>query len=110
MAQDQKGEQQAAAEVYKTLWGARILWPPDIPDNMLEDAVQAAHEAMEQYPNCEKEGMKVAETIKKRFDSKWEPCWHVCVGKNFGCHAVHEKQRFVYFYIGQFAFMLYKAQ
>ena len=21
--------------------------------------------------------------------------WHVTVGKNFGCHAVHEKQRFV---------------
>ena len=36
--------------------------------------------------------------------------WHVTIGKNFGCHAVHEKQRFVYFYIGQFAFLLYKAQ
>lgn len=41
MAQD--GEK--VAEDYKTLWGARILWPADIPDNMCEDAVKSAHAA-----------------------------------------------------------------
>ena len=28
------------------------------------------------------------------------------VGKNFGCYAVHEKQRFTYFYIAHIAFMV----
>jgi ribosomal protein L11 methyltransferase len=27
-------------------------------------------------------------------DSKWEPSWHVFLGKSFGCHAVHEKNNF----------------
>jgi len=69
-----------------------------------------AHQALQEYPNVEQSGPKIAESIKKHFDEKWTPYWHVTVGKNFGCHLVYEKQRFVYFYIGQFAFLLYKAQ
>ena len=37
-------------EEYKVLWGAKILWPPDIPDDMLEKIVGMAHEALEKYP------------------------------------------------------------
>mmetsp|Transcript_19802 Transcript_19802/g.56686 ORF Transcript_19802/g.56686 Transcript_19802/m.56686 type:complete len:107 (+) Transcript_19802:104-424(+) len=106
MAQD--GEKDA--EEYKTLWGARILWPPDVPDNICEDAVKSAHAALEQCGKQERECMKVAETLKKHFDEAYGPYWHVTVGKNFGCHAVHEKQRFIYFYIDLFAFLIYKAQ
>mmetsp|Transcript_22136 Transcript_22136/g.35462 ORF Transcript_22136/g.35462 Transcript_22136/m.35462 type:complete len:107 (-) Transcript_22136:87-407(-) len=102
------GEEKAAEE-YKTLWGAKILWPPDVPDDTLEDAVKCAKEAMDEF-HVEREGMKVAEKIKKHFDEKWGPYWHITVGKNFGCHLVYEKQRFVYFYMGQFAFLFYKAQ
>ena len=47
--------------------------------------------------------------MKKHFDEKWDRDWIVCMGKNFGCHATHEKQKFIYFYIGQHAFMLYKV-
>eukprot|EP00747_Dinoflagellata_sp_TGD_P211339 gnl/TRDRNA2_/TRDRNA2_84579_c0_seq1.p2 gnl/TRDRNA2_/TRDRNA2_84579_c0~~gnl/TRDRNA2_/TRDRNA2_84579_c0_seq1.p2 ORF type:complete len:108 (-),score=39.27 gnl/TRDRNA2_/TRDRNA2_84579_c0_seq1:166-489(-) len=105
----QQGEEKAAEE-YKTLWGARILWPPDIADNILEDAVKVSHSAIEEFPNSEREALKITEKIKKHFDEKWGAYWHITVGKNFGCHSVHEKQKFVYFYIGQFAFMFYKAQ
>mmetsp|Transcript_51629 Transcript_51629/g.109705 ORF Transcript_51629/g.109705 Transcript_51629/m.109705 type:complete len:107 (+) Transcript_51629:96-416(+) len=97
-------------EEYKTLWGARILWPADIPDNMCEDAVKTAMSAFEEYGKQEKECLNVAKKIKNYFDEKYDPYWHVTVGKNFGCHAVHEKQRFIYFYIDQFAFLIYKAQ
>jgi hypothetical protein len=27
---------------FRTFWDARIEWPPDMPDDMLEDAVNAA--------------------------------------------------------------------
>lgn len=107
MAQD--GER-SVAEEYKTLWGARILWPPDCADDILEDSVKIAHAALEEYPNAEREGPKIAEKIKKHFDDKWGPYWHITVGRNFGCHLVYEKQRFIYFYIGHFAFLFYKAQ
>ena len=47
--------------------------------------------------------------IKQRFDDQWLPYWHVIVGKNFGCHCTHETRRFVYFYLGKQAFMIYKV-
>ena len=45
-------------------------------------------------------------------DKKWEPSWHVFIGKSFGCHAVHERNRFVYFTIdnaAKISFLIYKA-
>eukprot|EP00743_Colponemidia_sp_Colp-15_P001997 GILK01002170.1.p1 GENE.GILK01002170.1~~GILK01002170.1.p1 ORF type:complete len:121 (+),score=18.23 GILK01002170.1:51-365(+) len=96
-------------EQYRSLLGARILWPPDMPDDMLEDAIHTAHKAIEKHGDLEKDGVQVADMLKKHFDEKWSPHWHVFVGRNFGCFATHEKRRFVYFYIGQIAFMLYKA-
>ncbi len=47
-------------------------------------------------------------------DVKWEPHWHVFLGKSFGCHAVHEKNRFAYFTLAsdkenKCCFLLYKA-
>ena len=44
-------------------------------------------------------------------DKKWEPSWHVFLGKSFGCHAVHEKNRFVYFTFehNKISFLIYKA-
>jgi hypothetical protein len=81
-----------------------------MPDDTLEDAVKAAHAAMDEFPNVELQGTKIAEKIKKHFDEKWGAYWHITVGKNFGCHLVYEKQRCVYFYVGQHAFLFYKAQ
>lgn len=44
-------------------------------------------------------------------DQKWEPQWHVFLGKQFGLHAVHEKNRFVYFTFeaSKTSFCCYKA-
>eukprot|EP00933_Yihiella_yeosuensis_P058997 TRINITY_DN5986_c1_g1_i1.p1 TRINITY_DN5986_c1_g1~~TRINITY_DN5986_c1_g1_i1.p1 ORF type:complete len:109 (+),score=30.67 TRINITY_DN5986_c1_g1_i1:109-435(+) len=108
MAQQQ--DEEKVVEEYKTLWGARILWPADMPDDMLEDSVKQAQDALKEFGANESEGPKISEKIKKHFDERWKPYWHVTCGKNFGCSSVHEKGRFVYFYIGQFAFMIYKGQ
>lgn len=64
----------------------------------------------EEFGKQESKGLQIAEKLKKHFDEEYGPYWHVTVGKNFGCHAVHEKQRFIYFYIDPFAFLIYKAQ
>eukprot|EP00929_Paragymnodinium_shiwhaense_P046232 TRINITY_DN23535_c0_g1_i1.p1 TRINITY_DN23535_c0_g1~~TRINITY_DN23535_c0_g1_i1.p1 ORF type:complete len:109 (+),score=44.25 TRINITY_DN23535_c0_g1_i1:107-433(+) len=106
----QQGEEDKKVEEYKTLWGCRILWPPDFPDDMLEDAVKIAHEAVEEFGKSDQNAGQIAQKLKTHFDANWEAYWHITVGKNFGCHAVHEKHRFLYFYIDQLAFMLYKAQ
>ena len=86
---------------------ARVLWPPDMPDDMLEDAVKTAKEATTTF-DIETQGQEVAKFIKQRFDEKWLPYWHVIVGKGFGSHCNHESRRFLYFYMGKHAFMIYK--
>lgn len=86
---------------------ARVLWPPDMPDDMLEDAVKTAKELKNKH-DIEKDGEKVAREIKQHFDQKWNPYWHVVVGKGFGSHCTHESRRFVYFYLDKYAFMIYK--
>lgn len=92
---------------FRQFMDARVMWPPDMPDDMLEDAVKTAQEAVNQF-NPETQGQDVARYIKQRFDEQWLPYWHVIVGKNFGCHCTHETRRFVYFYLGKQAFMIYK--
>ena len=42
-------------------------------------------------------GVEIARIVKQHLDEKWEPYWHVFLGKSFGCHAVHEKRSFKYF-------------
>mmetsp|Transcript_22209 Transcript_22209/g.24682 ORF Transcript_22209/g.24682 Transcript_22209/m.24682 type:complete len:105 (+) Transcript_22209:42-356(+) len=93
----------------KPFKGAQVLWPPDIPDDILEDAVTVAAEALSS--RSFEEGVEVARIVKQHLDEKWEPYWHVFLGKSFGCHAVHEKKRFVYFTFEEsnISFLIYKA-
>ena len=55
--------------------------------------------------------IQIARTVKEHMDLKYEPYWHVFLGKSFGCHAVHEKNRFVYFTFdhNKISFLIYKA-
>ena len=44
-------------------------------------------------------------------DENYEPYWHVFMGKSFGCHAVHERNRFAYltFEERKLSMLVYKA-
>lgn len=35
-------------------------------------------------------GLAAAEKIKKHFDTRWDPSWHVIIGRNFGAFVTHE--------------------
>jgi dynein light chain LC8-type len=82
-----------------------------MPDDILEDAVTVAKKAMKEHENFEEEAIMIAEEVKKFMDEKWEPFWHVFLGKSFGCHTVHEKNRFVYFTFEdtKVSFLIYKS-
>ncbi len=54
-------------------------------------------------------GLECAERIKTEFDERWSPHWHCIVGRNFGSFVTHETKRFIYFYLGDKAVMLFKA-
>ena len=62
-------------------------------------------EAMEKF-NVEKD---IAAHVKKEFDRKHGPTWHCVVGRNFGSYVTHESGHFIYYYIANVAFLLFKA-
>lgn len=53
---------------------------------------------------------EMAEYLKKKFDEIDGPTWNVIVGHNFASNVKHIAGRFIYFYIDQLGFLLFKAQ
>eukprot|EP00518_Triparma_eleuthera_P004416 CAMPEP_0182463818 /NCGR_PEP_ID=MMETSP1319-20130603/7978_1 /TAXON_ID=172717 /ORGANISM="Bolidomonas pacifica, Strain RCC208" /LENGTH=95 /DNA_ID=CAMNT_0024663403 /DNA_START=39 /DNA_END=326 /DNA_ORIENTATION=+ len=47
--------------------------------------------------------------IKRFFDAKYGPTWHVIIGCDFKAHVTHEAKTFFFFYIGKTAICLFKA-
>ncbi|KAA0193979.1 Dynein light chain cytoplasmic [Fasciolopsis buskii] len=103
----------------------------DMSNDMQEDAVHTAASAMDKY-QVEKD---VAAFVKKEFDRKYSPTWHCVVGKSFGSrfttdardqalfllynnfpililrfsYVTHESGNFIYFYLQDRAFLLFKS-
>lgn len=67
-----------------------IIKNVDMSEDMQQEAVDIAHAALEKY-NIEKD---IAAQIKKEFDKRHGPTWHVVVGKNFGSYVTHGKLSF----------------
>lgn len=59
----------------------------DMSEEMQNVCINNAVAAMEKNP-VEKD---IAAEIKKEFDKKFGPTWHVVVGKNFGSYVTHGK-------------------
>merc|ERR1712086_1243463 len=98
-------------KIKKPFKGALVEWPPAMPDDMLEEVIAISKKALDEH-EFEEEGVEIARIVKQHMDEKWEPYWHVFLGKSFGCHAVHERNRFVYFTFEQnnnISFLIYKA-
>ena len=102
-----------------------IIKNVDMTEEMQQESVDVASAALEKY-NIEKD---IAAQIKKEFDRRHGPTWHVVVGKNFGSYVTHgmhatvafiyppvnafffatETKHFIYFYIGSLAILVWKS-
>eukprot|EP00536_Pseudo-nitzschia_multiseries_P003033 jgi/Psemu1/301728/fgenesh1_kg.43_\ len=82
-----------------------VIKNADMSEAMQQEAVDIASIALSRY-NIEKD---VAAHIKKEFDKRYNPTWHVIVGRNFGSYVTHETKHFIYFYLGQVAILLFKS-
>ncbi|CAN0088096.1 unnamed protein product [Ascophyllum nodosum] len=91
------------------MWGAKVKVPTDMRDDVLRDAIETSRNALSLCNDFEAEGLVTAEKIKKHFDARWNPSWHVVIGRNFGSFVTHETTCFVYFYLGDKAVMIFKA-
>ncbi|KAG6812750.1 Dynein light chain 1, cytoplasmic [Tricholoma furcatifolium] len=82
-----------------------IIKNVDMSEEMQQESVDITSSALEKY-TIEKD---IAAHIKKEFDRRHGPTWHVVVGKNFGSYVTHETKHFIYFYIGSLAFLIWKT-
>ncbi|BFZ64077.1 Dynein light chain 2, cytoplasmic [Saitoella coloradoensis] len=81
-----------------------VIKSADMSEEMQNAAIEVATAAMEKY-NIEKD---IAAYLKRDFDKRFGSTWHCIVGRNFGSYVTHESKHFIYFYLGQIAFLLFK--
>jgi dynein light chain LC8-type len=75
-----------------------------------QDVITFTTEVLSSCPSDDDQAINsVLQTIKEHMDEKYDPSWHVIAGRHFGSLVTHEAKRFVYFYVGDKAIMIYKA-
>mmetsp|Transcript_16674 Transcript_16674/g.16038 ORF Transcript_16674/g.16038 Transcript_16674/m.16038 type:complete len:103 (+) Transcript_16674:206-514(+) len=94
---------------WANMWGAKVKLRNDMPDDMLRDAIETSRRVLDNVSDFEMQGLECAEIIKKEFDTRWSPHWHVIIGRNFGSFVTHETKSFLFFYLGDKAIMIFKA-
>ena len=96
------------------MWGAQVRLPCDMGDDVLRDAIESVREELNNLEATQGDwegpaGSEIVERIKRKFDSKWSPSWHVVIGRSYGSFVTHETRQFVSFKINDKAVMLYKV-
>ncbi|RLO06388.1 hypothetical protein DYB28_008593 [Aphanomyces astaci] len=72
--------------------------------DLLDEVIWVAQAAIESEVNEQ----FIAAKIKRHFELKYHGMlWHCCVGRNVACYVTHEQSKFLYFYIGQMAVVLF---
>ncbi|KAL7065609.1 hypothetical protein AAHC03_025442 [Spirometra sp. Aus1] len=82
-----------------------VIKAVEMPNDMQNEVFEVTQTALQRC-SLEKD---IAGYIKKAFDSKYGKNWQCITGKHFGSFVTHEKDRFIYFYIGNSAFLLFKT-
>ena len=82
-----------------------VIKVSDMTKEQEEEVIKISRDALTLF-NVDKD---IAAYIKKELDLKFFPKWHCIVGQNFGSYVSHETGSFVYFYLGDFAILLFKA-
>eukprot|EP01138_Halocafeteria_seosinensis_P016071 gb/GECG01016400.1/.p1 GENE.gb/GECG01016400.1/~~gb/GECG01016400.1/.p1 ORF type:complete len:116 (+),score=25.53 gb/GECG01016400.1/:1-348(+) len=102
-------QKEESGEEWKSLLGARVRWPPDMPDDILESAIEISKKHVNPVEDWQQQGDEAVTAIKKEMDENWEAYWHVIAGHGFGSEVTHQSRRFVFFYLGDLALLIYKS-
>ena len=52
----------------------------------------------------------IAQFIKREMDKKYGPGWYCIVGRHFGSYVSHDDKSFVYFFIGDCGFLVWRTE
>ena len=102
------GERQTKGEM------ARFFGADDMLGDMKDFAVESARQALSNA--AIRTNKERAQFIKKKFDQKYAAGpsgsggkWHCIVGTDFGSYVTHEAQNFVFFQLGAYFVLIFKA-
>ena len=79
------------------------------PIEISEDILNEIAEYVTSNLQINRVGTSFCRLLRQTLDRKFGPCWHVFVGKNFGCYAVHDKNCFVNFKYQGYTYLVYKT-
>eukprot|EP00271_Cylindrocystis_brebissonii_P009336 TRINITY_DN24095_c0_g1_i1.p2 TRINITY_DN24095_c0_g1~~TRINITY_DN24095_c0_g1_i1.p2 ORF type:complete len:104 (-),score=26.18 TRINITY_DN24095_c0_g1_i1:512-823(-) len=82
-----------------------VIKQSDMEEEMQSEAIECASQALEKF-TLEKD---MAAYVKKEFDARHGTTWHCVVGRSFGSFVTHELKSLLYFYIDNYAFLLFKS-
>ena len=74
----------------------------DIEQDCVDCAAQALSTLQEQKA--------LAQWIKRELDQKYGAVWHVICGRQFGSYVSHHERSFVYFFIGDLGFLIWRTE
>eukprot|EP00170_Pyropia_yezoensis_P004350 contig_17797_g4363 len=82
-----------------------VVKAADMAEDMQQEAINVAIEALAQHA-VERD---VARSVKTAFDAAYGPAWHCVVGRDYGSYVTHEVGAFVYFFVGGWSVLLFRA-
>lgn len=84
----------------------RIVKSADMPEELQNYIFEQVTLITKDSNKPEKE---IAAILKKNLDQNQGHVWHVIVGNDFGSYITHEAGKFIYFYIGERAYLIFKT-
>ena len=79
------------------------------PIEMREDILDYVAEYVTQNLKMKSVDGPFCKLLRENLDRKFGPAWHVFVGKNFGCYAIHDNNSFTNFKYKGYTYLIYKT-
>ena len=79
------------------------------PIEMREDILDTIAEYVTQNTKMKAVDGPFCKLLRENLDRKFGPAWHVFVGKNFGCYAIHDNNSFTNFKYKGYTYLIYKT-
>ena len=74
----------------------------EMKDNIIRKVEEALNEALQDK--------EIAIRLKSALEADYKgSVWHVIVGRNFGSCVTYEAKHYIYFYVGQKGFLIFKT-
>ncbi|CAF2126933.1 unnamed protein product [Rotaria magnacalcarata] len=84
-----------------------IVKSTDLPAHYEQDMIQLVRAGFRKYDITNQR--ELAGFLKRAADSKFSPCWHCIVGRQFSSYVTHEMSGFIYFTRGPLSILLFKS-